>query len=457
MINLDYLLIFFIAKYLRSSLKTQETNPIWDLRLKWIMYASPVLLLSGFLMNKIFPGQEIISALLLVGFTYLLYSREIFRPARQIVIAIAPYVIVNLFNLVIKYFMPDRYKTWDSTLDNISTFAILWGVGVWIVTNRQRKALAKATAQVIAKEKDNQIITQMKADLEVQVKERTAEITKQKEELEETLHELKSMQSQLIQSEKMASLGELTAGIAHEIQNPLNFVNNFSEVNAELIEELKNEKRKPKDERDDELENILLHDLAANEEKINHHGKRADAIVKGMLMHSRKNSGLKEPTDLNAICDEYLRLSYHGLRAKDKNFNADLKTDFDDALGKIDIVPQDFGRVLLNIFNNAFYAVNEKFKAQKNIANTTYKPLVTVQTKKLDDKTEISIRDNGNGIPANIIDKVFQPFFTTKPTGSGTGLGLSLSYDIVKAHGGEIRVESKEGEGTEFLIQLPGV
>ncbi|MFZ1800883.1 MAG: ATP-binding protein, partial [Chitinophagaceae bacterium] len=273
--------------------------------------------------------------------------------------------------------------------------------------------------------------------------------------LQSALSDLNSTQAQLIQSEKMASLGELTAGIAHEIQNPLNFVNNFSEVNAELIEELKAEKLKPINERDENFENEILNDIAANEEKINHHGKRADAIVKGMLLHSRKNTGQKEFTEINALCDEYLRLSYHGLRAKDKSFNADYKMEFDESIGKINIVPQDMGRVLLNLFNNAFYAVNLKLKTQTDPSTGNYKPLVSVQTKKLVDAIEIKVSDNGNGIAQKDVEKIFQPFFTTKPTGQGTGLGLSLSYDIVKAHGGTINVETIENEGTTFLIHLP--
>jgi len=252
----------------------------------------------------------------------------------------------------------------------------------------------------------------------------------------------------------MASLGELTAGIAHEIQNPLNFVNNFSEVNKEMLEELKAERLKPKAERDDQTQDEIINDLIDNESKINHHGKRADAIVKGMLQHSRKSEGKKEPTDINALCDEYLRLAYHGLRAKDKSFNTDFKTDFDISIGKINMVPQDIGRVLLNLFNNAFYAVNEKQKSHE-LSAMSYQPIVSVQTKNLNDKIEIRVTDNGNGIPQSIKEKIFQPFFTTKPTGEGTGLGLSLSYDIVKAHGGEIKVNTREGEGSEFIIMLP--
>jgi signal transduction histidine kinase len=264
--------------------------------------------------------------------------------------------------------------------------------------------------------------------------------------LEKTLTELKSTQFQLIQSEKMASLGELTAGIAHEIQNPLNFVNNFSEVNKELLTEMNEEIEKGNF---DEVK-VLAKDVTDNEEKINFHGKRADAIVKGMLQHSRSSSGVKEPTDINALADEYLRLAYHGLRAKDKSFNATMKTDFDETIGNINIIPQDIGRVILNLITNAFYVVDEKKKS--GIEN--YEPTVSVSTKKINDTIEIKVNDNGNGIPQKILDKIFQPFFTTKPTGQGTGLGLSLSYDIVKAHGGELKVETKEGEGSTFIISL---
>src|SRR6187549_3844987 len=262
-----------------------------------------------------------------------------------------------------------------------------------------------------------------------------------------TLSNLRSTQAQLIQSEKMASLGELTAGIVHEIQNPLNFVNNFSEVNDELLKELNAEADKGN------LEEVkaIAKDISFNSEKINHHGKRADAIVKGMLQHSRSNSGQKEPTDINALADEYLRLAYHGLRAKDKSFNATTKTDFDSKIDKINIIPQDIGRVILNLINNAFYAVDEK----KKQTGGGYEPTVSISTKKTNDKVEIKVSDNGNGIPQKVLDKIFQPFFTTKPTGQGTGLGLSLSYDIVKAHGGELKVETREGEGSEFIIQLP--
>jgi signal transduction histidine kinase len=268
-----------------------------------------------------------------------------------------------------------------------------------------------------------------------------------KKQIENTLTNLKQAQAQLVQSEKMASLGELTAGIAHEIQNPLNFVNNFSDVNKELLGEMKEEIEKGN------IDEVIAiaNDIISNEEKINHHGKRADAIVKGMLQHSRSSSGVKELTDINELADEFLRLAYHGLRAKDKSFNATMKTDFDEAVGKVNVIPQDIGRVFLNLITNAFYVVAEK---KKQLANG-YEPTVTVTTKKESDIVVVSIKDNGSGIPQKVLDKIFQPFFTTKPTGQGTGLGLSLSYDIVKAHSGEIKVKTKDGEGSEFVIQLP--
>jgi two-component system NtrC family sensor kinase len=265
--------------------------------------------------------------------------------------------------------------------------------------------------------------------------------------LETTLNNLKSAQAQLIQSEKMASLGELTAGIAHEIQNPLNFVNNFSDVNTELIGEMQEEITAGNYNE----AVILSNNVKSNQEKISFHGRRADTIVKGMLQHSRRSSGVKEPVDINALANEYLRLAYHGLRAKDKSFNATMKTDYDSSVGTINIIPQDIGRVILNLITNAFYSVTEK----KKEADANFEPTVTVKTKRKNEDVLIQVKDNGIGIPQHLLDKIFQPFFTTKPTGQGTGLGLSLSYDIVKAHGGELKVETRPGEGAAFTIYLP--
>lgn len=294
------------------------------------------------------------------------------------------------------------------------------------------------SAKNLAHEQEKQqILAAQNEVLEKQVAERTAELA-------HSLEELKTTQTQLIQSEKLASLGELTAGIAHEIQNPLNFVNNFSELSKELIDELEEERSKEK--RDEGLEEELLGDIAQNLEKINHHGKRASSIVRGMLEHSRASTGKKEPTDINALAEEYLRLAYHGIRAKDKSFNADFKANLDESIPKIPLITQDFGRVLLNLINNAFYAVKDM----------EGKGVVMVSTKKLADEIEIKVRDNGTGIPDHVKAKIFQPFFTTKPTGQGTGLGLSLAYDIItKGHGGTLEVETKEGAGTTFIIKLP--
>jgi signal transduction histidine kinase/ligand-binding sensor domain-containing protein len=316
--------------------------------------------------------------------------------------------------------LPPWYQTWWAY-----TIFILLGVGA-------------LRAYIVYRSRQLQLENKV---LEEKVQTRT-------KQLQESIEELKNTQNQLIQSEKMASLGELTAGIAHEIQNPLNFINNFSDVNKELLAEMQAEL---------DMGNVheakdIAQDIIENEEKIVYHGKRADAIVKGMLQHSRSKSGVKEMVDINAICDEYFRLSYHGLRAKDKSFNAFMKTEFDESIGRISVVPQDIGRVILNLINNAFYAVTDKKKTMP----ADYQPTVTVATRKLPNKVEIRVSDNGNGIPKMLLDKIFQPFFTTKPTGLGTGLGLSLSYDVVrKGHGGDIQVETNEGIGTSFIINLP--
>lgn len=329
-----------------------------------------------------------------------------------------------------------------------------------------RDALKKADKDLVISEFKLERTNKVKRTTAILLEETIEELEQKRAAIEETnialnksLEDLKSAQAQLIQSEKMASLGELTAGIAHEIQNPLNFVNNFSEVSKELLEEMLEELKNG----DMEEVNAITADVIQNLEKILHHGKRADGIVKGMLQHSRTNSGEKEAVDINVLVDEYLRLAYHGLRAKDKSFNAHLETNYDDAMGKITVVPQDIGRVVLNLLNNAFHAVIEQKKTfEKDLSGfknlkglTEYNPTVSISTKKENNRIEIKVSDNGNGIPKEIIDKIFQPFFTTKPTGQGTGLGLSLSYDIIKAHGGELKVKSNLREGSEFVIQLP--
>ena len=397
-----------------------------------------------------------------------------------------PVAILDFLRLNIKASRSGRQGAWILVITGILFFIIIiCGIFLLIAGNRQLSDLFYAVAfiipsiglslfisgefartgfslqqrvkevedlsqKTISQEKEKQqILASQNETLEKQVAERTAE-------LNHSLIELKSTQSQLIQKEKMASLGELTAGIAHEIQNPLNFVNNFSEVNKELLIEMKDEmvKGNLEDAKD------IANDVIANEEKINQHGKRADGIVKGMLQHSQSSSGVKEPTDINKLADEYLKLAYHGLMAKDKTFTATLKTDFDESVSNIHIIPQDIGRVLLNLINNAFYAVTEK-NASASSAGQPYEPTVTVSTSRSlsfgegRGEVSISVKDNGNGIPAKILDKIFQPFFTTKPTGQGTGLGLSLSYDIVKAHGGKLTANTIENQGSDFTILLP--
>ncbi|MBS1574393.1 MAG: GHKL domain-containing protein [Bacteroidetes bacterium] len=446
--TIGFILIIIITRYLRRTQKDALSEK-WHQVLKGLMIAAIAFLIIELPFKAASNITMWIAHGMLLYIVYILYKEKEFSGARQVLFAITPYVLISFFNDIVEILNKQLYSTLSEWLDTGTVFAIIWMVAMLFITNRQKKALEKEKLKVKQEEEQNRIISQMKADLEVQVAERTSELTRQKEELEHALHDLRATQDQLIQAEKMASLGELTAGIAHEIQNPLNFINNFSEVNSELIDEMDAEIAKGNTE---EIK-AVANDIKQNMEKIIYHGKRADAIVKGMLQHSRKSTGQKEPTDINNLADEYLRLSYHGLRAKEKSFNASFKTDFDKNIGPVNVVPQDIGRVFLNLINNAFYAVSEKKEQNPGIS---YEPTVSIKTKKTGNRVEITVKDNGNGIPQNIIDKIFQPFFTTKPTGQGTGLGLSLSYDIVtKGHNGELKVQSKEGEGAGFIISLP--
>jgi len=383
--------------------------------------------------------------LMLLHFGRKLYAHrnEIKGAKWTIVAAVVIPTIAIIIQIVLHKYSLDLYNEYDKLILSLHILSPpLFYLAYISVRFKETLSAVRNESQKLLEvtEEKREILANQNVVLETQVEERT-------KELKSSLENLKSTQSQLIQSEKMASLGELTAGIAHEIQNPLNFVNNFSEVSNELLDEMTEELNKG------ELEEakLIANDVKQNLEKINHHGKRADAIVKGMLQHSRSSSGTREPTDINALADEYLRLAYHGLRAKDKSFNAKFETHFDESTEYVEIIPQDIGRVILNLITNAFYAVNEKAKLQA----AGYKPQVMVSTKKIEGKIEIRVKDNGIGIPQKVLDKIFQPFFTTKPTGQGTGLGLSLSYDIVKAHGGELTVETKEDEGSEFSILLP--
>lgn len=445
--NFHLLLVLITISFLKKRLQTKTELPEWDRRFRVGLQVTGVLFALSFIFPKNKEVFNWIGQFLCFGLVYLILYQPEFKPAKQTALYILPLLIVSLLKDVLKLISDDFFEKVKGYFDTAIFFAVIWMAAQFIIGNRQTKALEKERQRTRDKEKEFEMSEKIKFQLEKQVLERTASLTLQKEELEKTIAELKSTQDQLIQSEKMASLGELTAGIAHEIQNPLNFVNNFSELNTELIDELQKEISAGN------IEDVkaIANDIKENEQKINHHGKRADSIVKGMLQHSRVSSGQKEQTDLNALADEYLRLAYHGLRAKDKTFNANLVTDYDSSIGIIHIIPQDIGRVILNLITNAFYVVNEKKKQIQN----GYDPTVTVKTKKTGKNIIISVADNGNGIPQKIMDKIFQPFFTTKPTGQGTGLGLSLSYDIVKAHGGELKVETKEGVGSTFSIELP--
>jgi len=457
---LQPILALVILNLLRKSLKTSGLLQKWN---RIFMVVTGIFIALIILSITVKGSRDLwtwISNGLIAGLVYLVFYSEDFRTSRQVMFAVLPLFIIGITEDILDIFAPGFYEEWINYFDAAEMFAFIWMVAMFIINSRQQKALAKERLKREEKEKEYRITESLKASLEIQVKERTAELTLQKEELLDTLNELKSTQSQLIQSEKMASLGELTAGIAHEIQNPLNFINNFSEINAELIGEMTVELSKGNI---DEARSIAQN-ITENEQKIMFHGKRADSIVKGMLQHSRRSSGQKEPTDINALADEYLRLAYHGLRAKDKSFNAIMKTDYDEKIDKINVIPQDIGRVILNLITNAFYVVNEKalsaasatLSAVSGPTAVKYEPTVSVRTKKEGNKVIISVKDNGNGIPQQILDKIFQPFFTTKPTGQGTGLGLSMSYDIVtKGHQGELKVETKEGEGSAFTIILP--
>jgi two-component system NtrC family sensor kinase len=468
-ISIAWLFIYaFLILFFREAFKTKTFLPRWDKYLLAILFVH-ITAYTGFLLlgniqltryifgwTLIIMNNPVIPLSLFI--TTLFYSRSNDQFYRLLVIAAFPllifYGVIGLFTDNKSWFgehenLPSIIKWFVSNFRSVEILCLIWFVlfFTWLLFVRFDK-LRKENAQRqldferVAKEREiekNELISKQKVQLELEVAERTAD-------LKASLENLKATQSQLVQAEKMASLGEVTAGIAHEIQNPLNFVNNFSDVNKELIDELMTEAGVGNIE---EIKYIAA-DIKANEEKINHHGKRADMIVKGMLQHSRVGRGEKEPTDINELADEYLRIAYHGINTKDDTFNAELLTNYDNNIGKINIVPQDISRVLLNLFNNALYSLNEKRKL-----STGFIPKVSVSTSKKNDIAVIAVEDNGDGIPENVVDKIFQPFFTTKPTGKGTGLGLSLAYDIVKAHGGNITVENSPGKGVKFIITLP--
>jgi len=428
-----YLAAFVLVNRIAKTFKMSPLRPKWKplfITAQWSIIGAYVVL-TALVPDAI---SAIVGSGILLGLVLFGLKEEDFKSFRAYLQSHYPLIGVGfafgILKLIARDFM-DEHEEYGAIA---IVAAFIYVMGRWAASRKQIEQI--------------NIFTHRNAELDRMVAERTMELTRQKEELEKTLLQLQTTQEQLIQSEKLASLGELTAGIAHEIQNPLNFVNNFSEVSMELVDEMQEELNKG--DKDEAI--AIAADLKENLEKIIHHGKRADGIVKGMLQHSRASSNVKEPTDINKLADEYFRLAYHGLRAKDKSFNAELETHFSEGLPLTKVVPQDMGRVLLNLFNNAFYAVHEKQKQDL----PGYKPTVTVSTSVKNKQVIILVKDNGNGIPEAVKDKIMQPFFTTKPTGEGTGLGLSLSYDIVKkGHGGNIELITKEGEGSEFMIILP--
>jgi two-component system, NtrC family, sensor kinase len=464
---LTFALFFFcVQQFVRYFLKTFHYYPKWDKILVSLGIITLVIHFSRLFIHNYLPFSwrgipgginQLFFFLWMFGLLVTFFFKKVKKDRFTILAIIAAfpaffewsvlYGITNLFD-----FLDERYgivtPSWLAWLNEndfvIEMFCVGWFAVLftWILLQRYSILRKQFTQQELQREKEKaDLMQQQTIELEKQVEARTAQ-------LKQSIEDLKATQQQLIHSEKMASLGELTAGIAHEIQNPLNFVNNFSEVNKELIAEMRTELEAG----NIEAVNEISRNIEENEEKIVVHGKRADAIVKSMLQHSRLTSGTKEPTDINALADEYLRLAFHGLRAKDKSFNAKFEAHLDPSVGEISVVKQDIGRVLLNLINNAFYAVTEKKKTSND---QNYDPIVIVTTKKAGDKILISVKDNGNGIPKQVQEKIFLPFFTTKPAGEGTGLGLSLAYDIItKGHGGELKLETS-GQGTEFMIVLP--
>ncbi|MGI4738382.1 MAG: sensor histidine kinase [Janthinobacterium lividum] len=436
---------------LQRLLDLRRRLPHWHRLLKWLWAPAMVTFVLTAIVGYKNEHLDDLYLVLAEGIIMALLLRvRHYRPARTMLLALAVPVVRRVVSTVLlltgqQFVSPFNtlYKLWG----NLNA---LWFFALLFVAYNQKKTIEQEDKLRAEEEHARQLVANQNAELERLVAERSATLSQQAAELQAALTELRATQAQLIQREKMASLGELTAGIAHEIQNPLNFVNNFADVSTELVTELEEEQRRPTPDAD--LEDDLLTDLKQNLLKINEHGRRASSIVKGMLAHSRTTDGERQPIDLNQLADEYLRLAYHGLRAKDKSFNATLKPELAGILPLVPAVRGDVGRVLLNLFTNAFYAVQKR----QQLGEPGYVPTVGVATRRVGDTVEVKVRDNGTGIPEAVRDKIFQPFFTTKPSGEGTGLGLSLSHDIVvEGHGGTLTVASEEGKFTEFTIRLP--
>ncbi len=433
----------------RKALDIPTRLPQWDRWLTRLWRPMAVIVVLGL----VFGGpvinwlDDVFMAVVLCAGIAIGWELRAYRPALWMAVGLVPGTLLLVLEVLLR---PFTRALETGTVDNIEGLVLCWAGAFFLVARSLAKNQKADVAARLAAEQEQRALETQSQTLEYEVNQRTAALSRQTDELRATLAELQATQDQLIQSEKMASLGELTAGIAHEIQNPLNFVNNFADVSVELVAELAEERARPT--RDHTLEAELLADLKQNLARIAQHGGRASGIVRGMLEHSRASTGERQPTDVNALADEYLRLAYHGLRAKDKSFNATLQPALAPGLPSIQAVPGDLGRVLLNLFTNAFYAVQKRQQS----GESGYAPTVGVRTELAADKLKIVVSDNGTGMPADVQARIFQPFFTTKPSGEGTGLGLSLAHDIiVQGHGGTLTVESREGQGTEFTILLP--
>lgn len=446
-----------------SFLRLKKHQPLYY-RLGWIMIFAYTLGIALFVVTAYQGGAngrtiDIIPAIALVEGLFSLTAggvayRHGFKPALYYLIGnLIFFFSIFIFIQYASGKLPHSFWTYNSIhlgsgIEIVFfTFALVYKVN--LLKRRKEEAVRE---QLRLTETNKQLIEEQNKMLEAKVRQRTDELNEQKEQLQTTLTTLQTTQQQLIQKEKLASLGEMVAGIAHEIQNPLNFVNNFAEVSAEMLDELKDEIEA--DRKTDALS--LVDELVPNLQKINHHGKRAEAIVRDMLQHSRTVAGARQPTNLNALADEYLQLAYQGLRSKDKTISAQLHTDFDPTVGTVDLIPQEMGRVLLNLYNNALYATHEKEKQHQLSSQSPYQPQIWVSTRLENGQVVLRVKDNGTGIPAELVNKIYQPFFTTKPPGQGTGLGLSLSYDIItKSHGGKLEVQTEQGVSTEFVVTLP--
>lgn len=445
------LISLFLLLYIQKNPGPQPLSAEIKKWLKWGMVASGVLIALG---ASDLPPQllyEFISFVLVGGIIYLiLYSPEL-EIQKTLAITPLPIIATELLSYLIKAISLSTYEKIENYLDAAGFFALVWAVTMWINHRKQTKALEIERIISEAKAKQLKATAEKKSQLEILVAERTSEILKQKEELQEVIDHLKDTQEQLIQQEKLASLGQLTAGIAHEIKNPLNFVNNFSELSADFIEEIEEELTKLPESGEKENIQDLLENVKSNLAKIRHHGSRADSIVKSMLMHSRGGTGTKDPTDLNALIREYANLAFHGMRANPNPINVEILLDLDEQLQKINLNAEDFSRVILNLVKNAFDAMREKI----NLIGASYRAKIQIKTKDLGNEVLIEVEDNGPGVPDEIRDKLLMPFFTTKKGTEGTGLGLSITHDIIKSHEGSLEIQSKVGEMTRFTIKLP--